>query len=283
MIFIKNSRIFIFVLLPLLVSAGENHMIGPDVWVFKNSVIIGTSDTLTVLPGTIVKFHLKKGMTVLGSLRAKGTQLKPIFFTSFLDDSKGGDTDKDGGLDSPMPGEWGPIQFGEQSRIELAHSCFSYLAGPMNVRSNYAQIDSCYFNHCGFSYFNGVDRSFNVTGIALSYLYDAALRPKPDANAKGQKAGPKTFFTKRNMAFSIASVAGLAAGGYFLYSADRSRKKYNAYKPGNPAFEIASAEERNRRFQTLRSQIIRDGVVGSCLAAAGLTGIGVTVIYTIHF
>ena len=48
--------------------------------------------TLLVTPGVVVKASL----TVFGTLKAEGTGAAPVIFTSYSDDSAGGDTDGDG-------------------------------------------------------------------------------------------------------------------------------------------------------------------------------------------
>ncbi|MGL4648453.1 MAG: right-handed parallel beta-helix repeat-containing protein, partial [Caldilineaceae bacterium] len=72
--------------------------------------------TLTVAPGTVVKFKDSTGqLRVRGTLVADGAGGSPIVFTSLRDDTWGGDTDNDDGSMSPQAGDWKSIVFEDTS------------------------------------------------------------------------------------------------------------------------------------------------------------------------
>ncbi len=67
---------------------------------------------LTILPGVVVKFRgdtwpHNTYIRVQGNLMAVGKSNQKIFFTSFADDSRGGDSNNNGNADSPNKGDWG--------------------------------------------------------------------------------------------------------------------------------------------------------------------------------
>jgi hypothetical protein len=74
------------------------------------NVRIPAGATLTIQPGTVVKFNdfQSLGMTVEGTLLSQGTAGQPIIFTTLRDDV-GGDTNGDGNGSVPGPGQWTAI------------------------------------------------------------------------------------------------------------------------------------------------------------------------------
>ncbi|MCR4322552.1 MAG: right-handed parallel beta-helix repeat-containing protein [Candidatus Azambacteria bacterium] len=73
---------------------------------------ISNNATLTIEPGTVVKFASTAGMNVYGALRAEGTGEEPIIFTSFSDDEVDGiDSNQNGSATKPNPADWSAIHF----------------------------------------------------------------------------------------------------------------------------------------------------------------------------
>lgn len=79
-----------------------------NVYVAQNCTpVVLAGATLTIQPGVVVKFGAPNasGMRVDGRLIAQGTAAQPIVFTSYADDSAGGDTNGNG-PSSGAPGDW---------------------------------------------------------------------------------------------------------------------------------------------------------------------------------
>ncbi|GJQ20426.1 MAG: hypothetical protein HBSIN02_07810 [Bacteroidia bacterium] len=92
-----------------------------------SGLTVGTSSTLSIQPGVIVKFRQYATMTVQRGLLAIGGSHpdSTIVFTSELDDFYGGDTNADSTATAPSPGYWAGIRFDDLSydpdcRIEHA-------------------------------------------------------------------------------------------------------------------------------------------------------------------
>ncbi len=89
-------------------------------------LIVAAGVTLTVNPGTIVKFNNSlTDLRVEGILSAVGTAGQNIIFTSTRDDV-GGDTNGDGGATLPGAGNWGSINVGLTGTATIDHSHIRY-------------------------------------------------------------------------------------------------------------------------------------------------------------
>src|SRR5688572_16976402 len=76
-----------------------------DVYVVWNNINVDLGDQLTIQPGTIIKFKSAAGITVNGELSSNATVSSKSYFTSFTDDSVGGNTDG-GGASTGTAGYW---------------------------------------------------------------------------------------------------------------------------------------------------------------------------------
>src|SRR5262249_47682286 len=88
--------------------ASSHSLIGSSVYIVSNTVIVPSGITLTINPGTVVKFASGAGLNVQtgGTLNSLGSLVQPITFTSLADDTAGGDSNNDGSDTSPNPGDW---------------------------------------------------------------------------------------------------------------------------------------------------------------------------------
>ena len=93
-------------------------------------VTVPSGATLTIQPGTVVKFDAQTRLNVVGggTLDAQGTLAQPIVFTSVNDDSMGGDTNQDGNMTTPAPGNWRDLNI--EGQATLNHVILRYGGGP---------------------------------------------------------------------------------------------------------------------------------------------------------
>ncbi len=99
-------------------------------YIISAGVTVWPGATLTIEPGTIVKFDSGNYIDVMGSLVANGTVDQKIYFTSLLDDTIGGDTNGDGSATVPdlsaNRGMWSGVYFDLPEDVSLANANISF-------------------------------------------------------------------------------------------------------------------------------------------------------------
>ncbi|HEX6699608.1 MAG TPA: DUF6531 domain-containing protein [Gaiellaceae bacterium] len=118
---------------------------GNTTWTLANSpyvldgdVTVAAGATLTIEPGVVVKLNGQfRTLRINGTLSAVGTQATPITFTSYQDDSAGGDTNGDGNATSGAPGQWYNISL-YSSTSQVKYATVRY--GGYGSAQNYAPI-----------------------------------------------------------------------------------------------------------------------------------------------
>ncbi|MFQ5639867.1 MAG: M6 family metalloprotease domain-containing protein, partial [bacterium] len=76
------------------------------------NITIRSGASFAIAPGVLLKMLTNADIRVEGGFSAAGTSNQHIVFTSFRDDSRGGDSNGDGDTEG-SPGDWGGIWFGE--------------------------------------------------------------------------------------------------------------------------------------------------------------------------
>lgn len=108
-----------------------------NIYVLEDIVTVPLGTTLTIEPGAIIKGrHGGAGkLEIFGTLYAQGSEEAPIYFTSYLDDEAGGDTDGTGTTTLPTAKDWVGVYFKSGSTGTLDHVLVRY-AGYIGAGSN---------------------------------------------------------------------------------------------------------------------------------------------------
>ena len=92
--------------------------------IVDDTVTIQPGVTLTISPGTIIKIRDLKGIHVQSgaTLLSNGTTAQPVRITSIHDDTLGGDSEQNGDLILPQPGNWISIEIhGGTAHLNFTH------------------------------------------------------------------------------------------------------------------------------------------------------------------
>ena len=116
-------------------------------YIVTQNLAVEPTTSLTISPGTVIKFLANTSLAVRGTLVAAGTDTNPIILTSIKDDAYGGDTQQDGPATRPAPGDWGALYFGDTSNDAgsiLDHVVVRYAGASYNFGTGTATAGIAY-------------------------------------------------------------------------------------------------------------------------------------------
>ena len=142
-----------------LTEAGGPYLID-SVW-----FTISAGATLTVEPGTTIKFLNNAGIQVNGTLTANGTTNNNITFTSYRDDTYGGDFNLDASATSPSAGDWYGIEYNAGSGGSISYANIRY--GGRYVGQGDFKKSNIYVNNASPTISNNTIEYSKVYGLFL--------------------------------------------------------------------------------------------------------------------
>jgi hypothetical protein len=209
-----------------------------------DDLLIENGATLTLEEGIVIKFRGSyfEGIHVFGGLNAIGTSGQKIVFTSFKDDSAGGDTNNDGSTTIPTNGDWDGINFYPDSddaankliycdiKYGTNYFGFSNGYGVVEIKDAYVEIDNVVFQQGAQSALgiygtanpdvtNCQFNNYNYTPVFMSMFSNPVFSGNSVANVKYTAIGIENETYSTTAVMPQRNFAGYANITYFLNGA----------------------------------------------------------------
>ncbi|HEX28768.1 TPA: hypothetical protein ENG04_01660, partial [Candidatus Poribacteria bacterium] len=121
---------------------GEIHEIKSDICVRSR---------IAIEPGVVIKLKKGASLAFVYDNSVAGTVERPVIFTSWADDSAGGDTNGDGNTTTPDSLHWESIKIAGEAKLTFEHCQFKYGGGNNNgmiyLTGGTLRMQSCLISH----------------------------------------------------------------------------------------------------------------------------------------
>jgi len=185
-----SSEVFASTIIDADITENTTWTENQSPYIVSFPIIIAENVTLTIDPGVIVKFDYGGSFLVYGILNSLGTAAQPIYFTSYADDSIGGDTNNDGEDSFPFEGDWDSILIQSPNAQSIFnHTVLRYSDGELILLYGSSIVSDTFDSDQGIMAF---DSNSSFTNLTISDLYaiggsdfsiDGAVISNPDSSS----------------------------------------------------------------------------------------------------
>jgi hypothetical protein len=186
-------------------------------YLVDGNLTVNSGVTLTINSGTVVKFKTATSMlTVSGTLDVNGSSGNKVYFTSYKDDTVGGDTNENGSSNSPAVGNWEVININSGGVADFDYAVIRYGGAANSWQDSFPNIrnsGSLTINHSEVSHsldvgiqgYSAVNNIYNST-IHSNNFAGIRLDNSSDADIDGNHIGGNTtagIYDATNANFSV--------------------------------------------------------------------------------
>ncbi|MEI6400176.1 MAG: right-handed parallel beta-helix repeat-containing protein [bacterium] len=187
-------------------------------YIISTDVYIAPSVTLTIDPGVVVKFADSNGsIGVIGTLNAQGTSTKHITFTSYADDSLGGDSNNDGTSTAPSSGDFDGFYVGQNATLNLNYVDIRYAGDTLFANEGTATISNTTLTKVssGLAFYKSTSTLSNITiDTTDSYplqFYQNSTADLNNISIKNAGADALLIFNQSTVTVNGATVGDLSS------------------------------------------------------------------------
>jgi hypothetical protein len=250
-------------------------------YVVSKPITLADNDTLRIPAGTEILFAPFSGITVLpgAALISSGTKEEPVYYTSLQDTA---------GTASAF--DWIGIDVKTAASASLSYCVIAFSTTGITAEdSTNIRIDNCIFSGNG-------QWSVSLSGIITQipdlqpFSYQTTASPpsgnrltlsdnvninkvpqSPILSTRSPKNTTKKLVKLSNVVLFGVGIITTTATGISIYKANTYSSDYNAYVPGTPGYDNASATSRQSHFDDLRKK-------HNTAKIASFAGLGVTLL-----
>ena len=260
---------------PTYLTGELNGSLSGTDYIVTGNIYVLPHDTLSIEPGSRIRFEPFTGIVVRGAFLCNGTAREPVLLTSVRDSLEG---------KPPQPFDWNGVEVTrEVGKVVMAHTRMEFSTYGMNIKSSYTPVAlrRVVFHQNGYASLTRDDNLVRVEeGLPVSYSWNLGESERAELREEGgeQALVEDTLAPQRGprgRLYARLGLVALAAAGGALWltghlMAEQADERYHA-----ESLDQGRVVELGRE----RDSWVLARNVGIILTGCGLTGLTATVVF----
>jgi hypothetical protein len=157
------------------IEEDTNWTLSGSPYVIDSEIIVLEGAGLFIEEGVVVKFASGASLVVEGKMEVNGSSSLPVYFTSILDDSVGGDTNGDGENTTPSMGDWEYLFVNSVGETSILNNFIQRYSNTGLYVYNSQSVNSINFNSDNGVIFLNSKGSFSNLTSSFMELYEGSF------------------------------------------------------------------------------------------------------------